>query len=46
VQRDPSEVDVRLWRQREVEILDMPLEEYFEHLQRHLDGFDDTSVPR
>ena len=46
VQAHPSEVDALLWRDREIDLIDMPLDAYFDGLERHLEGFDNASVPR
>jgi hypothetical protein len=45
VQLQPSAVDVQLWLQRDVEILDVPLDEYVAALERQLWEFDVASVP-
>jgi hypothetical protein len=45
VQLRPSEVDVQLWRERSVEIIDVPLPEYVSELEHHLREFDVASVP-
>jgi SIR2-like domain len=45
VQLRPSEVDVRLWRQRDVEIVELPLEDYVAGLEERLWGFDAGAVP-
>ena len=38
IQLDPDPLDERLWRRRDVEILDIGLEEYVDRLEARLDG--------
>jgi len=38
IQRDPSEIERKLWKTRDVEVLDIPLDHYIDELRRRLDG--------
>jgi hypothetical protein len=38
IQRDPSDIERRLWKTRDVDVLDIPLDHYIDELRRRLDG--------
>lgn len=38
IQRDPPEIERTLWKSRDVEVLDIPLDRYVDELWRRLDG--------
>jgi SIR2-like domain len=37
IQRDPSEIERQLWQSRDVDVLDIPLDEYIDELRRRFD---------
>jgi conflict system STAND superfamily ATPase/SIR2-like protein len=41
----PSEVDVALWRRRDVDIIEMPLDDYSRLLEQQVSHFDLTNLP-
>jgi hypothetical protein len=41
----PHEIDVEIWRERQIEIIDSDLNRYTAELQEHLGGFDVAGLP-